>query len=316
MTSLVIRQLGISNLKVMFQAITTKLVKISKNKELQNILLATFFIVNLLLWQRALAVESKNLEVTFFDIGQGDSALIQNQNIQIVIDGGPGSNLLSKLNSQMDYTDREIEAVVLTHPQEDHMSGLVEVFEKYKVDVLFISIKREGSKQFDKLMQLANNQQTKIVFASNGEIIETGNAKATILFPLKKTEKIGNDKELNDSSIILKLEYGKNKFLFTGDAEEALSSELIASGADLSAGILKVAHHGSKNGINNNLKILEKISPSLAIISVGEKNQYGHPHKETLDLFEKYNIKILRTDQSGDITASCSLEECSVTTGK
>lgn len=249
--------------------------------------------LNFFAWQEVFILAGPQyLEVDFLNVGQGDAAFIETpQGHQILIDGGPDSTVLEKLDKLLPFWDREIDAVILTHPELDHMQGLVEVLQRYGVGyILWNGAEREtlGFKKWANLLDKA-----KVIVAKAGVKIKAGSAKIDILHP-------SGSLPGNDGSIVLMLNYGKNSFLFTGDISNKAENQLVGSPTShtLKADVLKVAHHGSKYSSSENF--LAAASPKYAVISVG-KNSYGHPTQEVLQRLKKYDIKILRTDINGDV---------------
>ena len=242
------------------------------------------------------------LKVIFFDVGQGDAGFIETpQRHQILIDGGPGSVILEKLGKSMPFYDRTIDLIILTHPEFDHLSGLNEILKKYKVsNILWTGIVRDTA-EYKEWKKLIEEEKAEIFIAKAGQKIlwesETNNYME-VLYPFENLEgKVFEDS--NNTSIISKLVFGKNSFLFTGDAYKNVEGELINKKAEIDSDVLKVSHHGSKTSSSE--EFIKSVSPQIAVISAGIGNKYGHPHQEVLELLEKYDIKILRTDKDGDI---------------
>jgi len=242
------------------------------------------------------------LEVIFFDVGQGDAIFIETpKRHQILIDGGPGSVILEKLGKSMPFYDRTIDLIILTHPEFDHLSGFNEVLKKYKVsNILWTGIVRDTA-EYKEWKKLIEEEKAEIFIAKAGQKIlwesETNNYME-VLYPFENLEgKVFEDS--NNTSIISKLVFGKNSFLFTGDAYKNVEGELINKKAEIDSDVLKVSHHGSKTSSSE--EFIKSVSPQIAVISAGIGNKYGHPHQEVLELLEKYDIKVSRTDKDGDI---------------
>ena len=242
------------------------------------------------------------LKVIFFDVGQGDAGFIETpQRHQILIDGGPGSVILEKLGKSMPFYDRTIDLIILTHPEFDHLSGLNEILKKYKVsNILWTGIVRDTA-EYKEWKKLIEEEKAEIFIAKAGQKIlwesETNNYME-VLYPFENLEgKVFEDS--NNTSIISKLVFGKNSFLFTGDAYKNVEGELINKKAEIDSDVLKVSHHGSKTSSSE--EFIKSVSPQIAVISAGIGNKYGHPHQEVLELLEKYDIKVSRTDKDGDI---------------
>jgi len=273
-----------------------------KNKYLL-FLIGFLFILNICAWQEIFISVSDNnlLKVYFLDVGQGDSAFIETpQKHQILIDGGPNSAVLERLQKIMPFFDRTIDMIILTHPEKDHMQGLMDVLQRYKVNyILWTGVVRDSSEYQKWINALAKEQEqgAKIVTIKTGQTIKFGKVKIDILYPLEDLAG-AKIKDSNDSSVISRLVFNKNSFLFTGDISSKAEKNIINEGIDLVSDVLKVAHHGSKYSTSD--IFLENVNPDIAIISVG-KNSYGHPTPEILQKLEKFGIHILRTDNNGNI---------------
>ena len=264
------------------------------------VIFGVLFLANILAWIAVYGLsKSELLEVTFFDVGQGDAIFIETpQGHQILIDGGPSSVILEKLGAEMPFWDRSIDLIVLTHPEQDHMAGLIEVLKRYKVDyILWTGIVR-NTNEYNKWCDLIKKEEAKIIIAQRGQQINLSNLKLNILYPFESLE--GQQfKNANNTSIVSSLIFNEISFLFTGDIYKSVERKLIKAGTDLNSDILKVAHHGSKTSSSE--EFIEQVFPEIAVISAAQDNRYGHPHQETLSSFEKFDINILRTDEQGDI---------------
>ena len=288
--------------------------------------LAGLFLLNVLAWIAVFDLSKPRfLEVNFFDIGQGDAIFIETpQYHQILIDGGSTSAILEKLGKEMPFWDKSIDLIILTHLERDHMAGLIEVLKEYKVEnILWTGIIRD-TVEFKEWHDLLEKEKAKIFIAKTGQRITFSRRPGLvdkyidILHPFENLA--GKEfKDSNDNSIVSKLTFGQPPFLFTGDISKSVEKELVirenscvnspapyrteGSGtgcelARLKSDVLKVAHHGSKTSSSE--EFLKEVLPEIAIIQVG-KNSYGHPHSEILERLENFGIRILRTDQIGDI---------------
>lgn len=249
--------------------------------------------------QSAYYFKEKPLEVSFFDVGQGDAIFIETpKRQQILIDGGPSSVILEKLGKEMPFWDRTIELVILTHPEKDHLSGLVEVLKKYQVKNIFWTGIVRNTVEYQEWLKALEKEGAKIFIAKAGQKIIISRTVLEILHPFESIQGRGL-KDSNNTSVVVRLGFGESSFLFTGDLPAFQERELVSRGADIDSDVLKVGHHGSKTSSSEDF--IKEVSPELAIISAGKNNSYGHPHQEVLDVLGKYGIKILRTDQNGDI---------------
>jgi len=246
--------------------------------------------------------ESRNkpLEVCFFDVGQGDAAFIETpQRQQILIDGGPSETVLERLEEKMPFWDRTIDLVVLTHPEKDHMFGLLEVLKNYQVEnILWTGVKTDSS-LFKQWQEAIKRERAKIYIAKNGlKIVASPSRYFEVLYPFQSLE---NRKvaKTNDSSIVMALNSSGQKVLFTGDISKKIENFLTEKEIDIRTDILKVAHHGSKTSSSE--EFLEAVRPDAAVISAGGNNRYGHPAPEVLARLENLGIKVLRTDKDKNI---------------
>ena len=270
-----------------------------KFKNILFIIFAIFFILDVfLVFSFDNQDTTKNSKIIFFDVGQGDSAMIDaGNNIQILIDGGDGNVILDKLGKYMPLLDRKIELVIMTHPDKDHMGGLVEVLKFYEVgQILETGIVCETAicKEWDKLIKEKN---IPIKYAEFGQMIKINDIDIKILYPFNNlnNQRVKDD---NESSIVLRVDTENNSYLLTGDAGFDVENELIEKNINIKTRILKIAHHGSKNATSN--EFLRKVNPQKAIIPVG-KNSYGHPAEELMNRLKNMNIEIFRIDKNGDL---------------
>ena len=257
--------------------------------------------LNLIAWVGIYEISaSKFLEVNFFNVGQGDAIFIQTpERRQILIDGGPGSIILEKLAKEMPFWDRSIDLVILTHPEHDHIAGLIEVLKRYEVEhILWTGVLRSTA-EFKEWQNLVEKENARIKIAQAGQrIIDSGSWEIKVLYPFENLN--GKTvKSVNNTSVVVRLVFGNNSFLFTGDAFKSVEKKLISKGEDLDSDILKVGHHGSKTSSKE--EFIEKVSPEIAVIQAGEDNPYGHPNQEVLAILQNFGINVFRTDLNGDI---------------
>ena len=266
-----------------------------------GLIVAFLAILNILAWIGVYELsEPKALEVVFFDVGQGDAIFLKTpQGRQILIDGGPDSAVLEKLGQEMPFWDRTLDLIVLTHPEHDHINGLIEVLKRYKVDNILWTGVLQDTAEYREWLKLLEGKEAKIYIAKSGLYVKPGLAEIEILYPFESLE--GKEaRDINNTSIVLRLVFRDNAFLFTGDILGSVEEDLLdRMGEKTDADVLKVAHHGSKTSCRE--EFLTAVSPETAIISVGKDNKYGHPSQEVLESLEKYGIKIFRTDLQGDI---------------
>ncbi len=273
------------------------------------VLILLFFIASLLAYISLTSGNKQKLTVAFLNIGQGDAIFIDSPSgNQILIDGGPSRSVLRELGKVMPFYDKSIDVVIATHPDSDHISGLNDVLDKFKVD-LFIEPGVEGDTgTYAELKNRVIAENAKTIEARRGMIIDLGDgAVLQILYPTLNPDGM----ETNTASIVARLVYGESEFLLTGDSPENIEKYLVnlESKAMLSSvkpyeslldsDVLKAGHHGSKTSTSE--EFVSAVSPKYAVISSGKDNRYGHPHKEVLDSLTKFGSQILRTDEVGRI---------------
>lgn len=236
----------------------------------------------------------KGLSVQFIDVGQGDSALIKCGGEVMLIDGGKAkaSDIIYTCLKQ-DNTD-VIDYMVCTHADDDHIGGLPAAFSAAKVRNVIAPYAKADTRAFEKLQKAIYENDVTVRHPKNGENMALGDAKVYFYGPISESEE-----DRNNSSIVLKIVYGKTSFLFTGDAERSEEKEILDAGYDISATVLKVGHHGSKN--STTYPFLREVMPKYAVISVGKDNSYGHPTEDVLSRLRDAGAQVYRTDMQGDI---------------
>ncbi len=252
----------------------------------------------------ALFQTPKQGQLTFaaLDIGQGDALYIQSPTgVEILIDGGPDSSVLRELPKVMSYGDRTIDAVIATHPDADHIGGLVDVLPRYTVRAVIepgIPDTTATSQAFERTI---DEEKIPRIKAYRGMWLDLGaGARLDVLFPDFDVSTLPKDKT-NDGCVVARLTYKKTSALFTCDASSEIEAYLIAisSSTELQSDLLKVGHHGSRYSSSN--AFLDAVGASTAVVSVGAKNRYGHPTEETLARLEAHRMEIDRTDLEGTL---------------
>ncbi len=244
--------------------------------------------------------QGRKLRLTFCDIGQGDSILIQTPYHQdILIDGGPDSSVLTCLGNNLPFYDRDIELMILTHPHADHVVGLVPVLERYEVDQILLTFVKSGEPAYQEFLKIIEEKNIPTAKGLAGQVFELGpDLKLETLFPFSDLEN-QSVKNLNNSSIINKLIYQENSFLLTGDLEVEGEELLLLADKDLQADILKVGHHGSSTSSSQDF--LAAVQPEIAVIQCGLNNKHGHPSLRTIRRLERLGAQIFRNDLDGEI---------------
>lgn len=236
--------------------------------------------------------------VVFFDVGQGDSALIKlPQSKQVLVDTGERKEVLEKIEKNMPIFDRKIEYLVLTHADSDHVGMALEVMQSFAVEQVVVGPSRSDSRTYQKIEEYIKEKNIPQKQVGQGDKICVIESACMEFLSPAGDQKSGST---NEMSLVFRFNYGENKVMFTGDAESSVQSEIARSmeASLLKSDYLKVAHHGSRDSVDS--LFLEKLGVSVAVISVG-RNGYGHPTKEAISRLEERGIKILRTDQVGDI---------------
>lgn len=271
----------------------------------------------------------KSVRLYFFDVGQGDSEMVEMGTYQILIDGGPDDKVLSQIGKAMPASDRKIDAIILTHPHADHLVGLNQILDRYEIGKVYYSGVDYDSVGYREFLSKIKSKNIALEIPEVGAKIDPfPNGEMQFIWPGSKysDQKIGAN--LNDTSEVARFCYFSHCALFTGDIETGeqkvmfnyynCHSELVSEsqktlkqvqgdnncGGIFNSELLKIPHHGSTNGTDQIL--LDNVKPKTAVIEVGAGNTYGHPHATTLNLLQKANIQQYRTDQDGTIIFSFS----------
>lgn len=237
------------------------------------------------------------------DVGQGDAILIQTPDGQdVLIDGGPSAAVVNELGKYLPAGDRDLELVILTHPDSDHINGLVPVLERFTVKQIFTSEVQTNTAIFAAWTEAVNQRQIPVRYVVQGEQFSLGNHLTfTVLWPLPGDEwKIGGGgTPTNEASVSIHLTCAGSTAVLTGDASDQVEDRILRSGLPVQASLFKAGHHGSKS--SNAHAWLTAVQPDLVVISVGADNRYNHPHPASMLRFETAGIEVLRTDLIGGI---------------
>ncbi len=264
-------------------------------------LISGCLLINLIIYSVVFASEDTGiLTVAFLDVGQGDSIFIEAPNgNQMLIDGGPSGAVVRELSELMPFHDRDIDVVVATHPDKDHVAGLINVFERYEVGLYLDPGITHNTGVYETLLSAVRNEKSEVVFARRGMriVLDSSNrVYADILFPDRDVQGV----ESNLGSIVMRLVYGETEVLLTGDAPKSIEQYLIdLDRTNLESDVLKVGHHGSHTSSDE--AFIHTVNPEFGIISAGKDNRYGHPHQEVLNVLKKFDIEVFNTAEMGTL---------------
>lgn len=252
------------------------------------------------------AVVSGDLFVYFIDVGQADSILIRNNGKNMLIDAGNNADGKKLVDYFKSLEIEKFDYVVATHPHEDHIGGMDDIINNFKIDNYYMPDKMSTTKTFEDVLDSLINNNLKYDVPLKDEEFDLGDSNFKVIYAGDETN------DINDSSIVLKLRHGNNTFLLTGDATSNVEKTLLNE--DLKSDVLKIAHHGSDYSTTD--EFLNKVDPKYTVVSVGSKNSYGHPASSTLKKLDKKNIKLYRTDLEGTIIFKSDGENINVETIK
>ncbi len=253
----------------------------------------------LLIWLAVWSLPDGKLHVAVLDVGQGDAILITlPDGRQLLIDGGPSATELNwRLGQEMPFFDKTLEMVVNTHPDADHLGGLVSLPDRYQIEQALVSDVEGRSQLYQQWeTELVEDQLTPVIAQAGTQLALGEGVSATILSPGPIT---ANIVEPNNHSIVLYLQFGQISFLLSGDIEDSVERRLVQANIPLNATVLKSPHHGSKSSSSE--AFLNAINPQVVVISVGQDNRFGHPSPEVLERYAAHGLPVLRTDQHGTI---------------
>lgn len=253
-------------------------------------------------------VPGEGLTIHFIDVGQADCALLACDGEYMLIDGGNRDNGQLVVSYLQQQGVEELKAVVCTHAHEDHVGGLPSVLAVYPTQAVYAPTNTYASKVFDSFLYYTDQQRLSVTIPAPGDELTLGGATLTVLGPVKSYP------DANNTSIVLKAVYGNTSFLFTGDMETQAETDMLdywEGRMDFDCDVLKVGHHGSST--STSYRLLHEVTPAHGVISVGEGNDYGHPHKEPLSRLKQAGVVLLRTDQLGHVIAESDGETISFT---
>lgn len=246
--------------------------------------------------QTELPPEGSSFEVHFIDVGQADSALVVCDGHYMLIDGGNAEDSDLVYAYLERHGGEHLDYMVATHAHEDHIGGLSGALNYAAVDVAYCPVTEHDTKVFQNMVKYLDQQGKSLTVPEPGDKFDLGSAQVEILGPVKEYS------DTNNTSIVFRVDYGETSFLFTGDMETNAEKDLIESGADLRATVLKAGHHGSDT--SSSYQFLREVMPKYTVISVGEGNKYGHPSEEILSRYRDVGAEVYRTDMQGHIIAA------------
>jgi competence protein ComEC len=259
----------------------------------ENFLNILFFILAILFVLGGKYNYTNRPMIVFFDIGQGDSILIQQGNYQVLVDGGPGDEIIFSLPKYMPWYDNKIETVVLTHPHADHIDGIMSVLQNYEVErILYNPIEYQNS-AYEYLIE---NYKDILVSVKSGDTFGYEDIFFTVLYPFETNDK--QEENINNESVVLLARIADKKILLMGDSEQEVEEKLLQEDIR-DVYVLKIGHHCSRTSTSQ--MFLTSVSPEVAICSVGMNNKFGHPHYETIEKLKNANVQYLITYEEGDI---------------
>lgn len=254
-----------------------------------------------ILLSHVVTVTARSTEFDFLNVGQGDSELVQMRNgeygnrVKMLIDGGPENGMArTAFSSLVSPTDRYIDLVAMTHPQADHMGGLIDIAKHYRIGAFLWTGRTNDISAFRELMDILKKNNVRIITLRKGDVIRSGECIITVLSP---DSVLLSDKDLNNSSLVLRVAVASTTALFMGDIGRSAELALARNGVK-AVDIAKVPHHGSRASLITDF--LNAIHPRIAVFEVG-KNSYGHPTEEALSKYAELGALLFRTDKQGTI---------------
>ncbi len=256
-------------------------------------------VLNIIVWSFATLGETRDhVKVSFLNVGQGDAIFIEAPNgNQLLIDGGRDQAVLRELRKAMHFWDRSIDVVIATHPDADHIGGLIDVFERYNISVFIDSGNIGDTETYEYIESLVDVEGSTEIEAQTGQIVWLDeDVYFAILFPDRDVKSL----DPNSASVVGQLVYGETKVLLTGDAPKEIEDHLVRIyGEELESDILKAGHHGSNTSTGP--FFLQAVSPEEVVVSAGKDNRYGHPHQNVVELIENFGGDMRSTAEEGRI---------------
>ena len=240
--------------------------------------------------------ENAELQIHYLDVGQGDCTLIMCEGKAMLIDAGDDSKGTAIQAYLQKRGINRLEYVIVTHPDADHIGGMDVIFTKFDCGQIIMPEVEKDTKAYKHMIEAMDYKRYVSTVPVVGESYSLGSAVFTILSPGRRYE------DSNNNSVGIRLTYGEKAFLFLGDAQQEAENDMLQSGLELSADVIKIAHHGSKYSSSSDF--IKAVEPTYAVISCGEDNSYGHPSAEVLNTLREEGIQVYRTDEQGTITVT------------
>ena len=256
----------------------------------------------------ATPVPGSGLAVTYLDVGQGDCTLLQCDGQTMLIDAGIGEQANHITTYLRQQGVKSIDYLVCTHAHADHCGGMKAVIAAFPVHTLYSSVTSSSNGAFQRVMRAAETANLAITVPDVGDTFALGSATVTVLGPQKHYS------DVNDQSLILRVDYGSNAFLFTGDAEYQSETDVLDAGENVRCDVIKAGHHGSRT--STGYRLLYEAQPKYAVISCGAGNEYGHPHDDTLSRLRDADVTVYRTDLNGTVVCRSDGTNLTFTTEK
>ena len=254
----------------------------------------SLIVSNILIWSFFFTLPDNKLHLKIYDVGQGDAIFLRTaKDFRLLIDGGPSNKVLEYLGQDLPFYSKSIDLLILTHPQADHLTGLVEVVKRYNIKTLWISDAKNETRVFGEWQAVLRETDIDPLVVSRGDkLILPDSTEIRVLSPKRQIV----NQDVNAASVVVLVSYGDFNALLTGDADRQVQPY---TGNEDQVEVFKVPHHGAKESINQNFAAT--LSPEVSVISVGAKNKYGHPNQNVINFLENLGSKVYRTDKNGTI---------------
>jgi len=240
---------------------------------------------------------TRNLEVTFLDVGQGDAILIRTpQNQKILVDAGPAGKILPSLSKELNFFERKIDLIVLTHPDTDHVAGFVEVLKRFEVKNVLLTGVRHETKWYAEILAQIYKQQIPVFIANAEDDFKFGEVALDVFWP-NESFVARSMEDANAISVSMRVVFGETAVVLTGDLDVASEKEIVATSQNLKAQVFKLGHHGSKT--SNSDEFLSAVNPEIVIVSAGKDNKFGHPSPKILR--RVWGLEVLETSELGNV---------------